>query len=709
MTTGNQILSIILSILLGGTVAVTAQPSPETVKYTLNGLDITLDTRTGSILTMYYPATGNIISTSPDSAGILDMALPVKEFEPLRVASRFSKNTRISRKGGTVMIHWDALGSSRDTALFKGKVSATVTLREQPDGQSVSMSCEVTNHSSQSIPQVIFPDFFGIVPFAGKQQTELRTATTSIRPFVEMWPSEHDDLYALYGNTRWLHFGNVFDRENLVIKWTDIGGLGGGLSMFTKTWGHNGGNNEGVYLHFYEVSQKLRYMNVHYTEIPPRGTWKSDEFIITPHQYGWAKGIEPYRKWAQQNIKRLYPLPQHVEDGLGFRSLWMKNSFYPGDPQGINFTFADLLKAAADAKENGLDEMVLWVWYRGQELPIPAPFTQLGTEQDMARAIAECRKIGVNTSLFINFMRVRNDQAYKYGVHPNNESYMYDPEFIPMFRPRYSTYDKGPTIPQSNPQWQADFITSVKRYVSEGIYSFCWDQFHSNIDGPENYLDTVMRKIRKITKDKYPQSTMSGEAGTNIEFEADFLDYTWNWNLDSSDYRALVSVFKAPRINTNIDKSVAEVKYGFADNLYLNIQPRKPDGINGSAYISDYPELGKALKQCARLRRQFLNYFVNGTFIADCVLSQYSPNAHVSAYTLPKSMLVIVINKNSKRRIAFEGNIRPWLPSKTGKYRVRVYNDGRLIKIGKLNSPQWKERTPEMNKLDIVLYELIPE
>lgn len=686
-----------------------AQNVTGVVKHTLNGLEISFDAETGSIIKMSYPGVGDIIATHPDSAGLVDLALPVNDFEPLRVASRYSKGARIKKENGVLTIHWDQLGASRDRDWFRGKVSATVTMKEDPDGRSVSMTCEVTNNSDKTIPQVLFPDFFGILPFDGIHGTKFTTATASVRPFVEMRIKQHDNFYGLYENMRWFKYGDVFDRNNLVTKWNDIGGLKGGLSVYVKTWGSNRGKSEGVLLHLSEITNKLRYMHTLYTDIGTGMTWKSDEFIVTPHEYGWANGIQPYREWARQHIERPYPLPDHVRDGLGFRTLWMKNSFYEGDPEGVNFKFSDLPRAAKEAREHGLDEMVLWVWYRCMELPLPEPFVELGTEADMARAINECRKIGVNIAPFINPYSTRNEDAYKYGVRPASSSYIYDPEFIPTFLPRYANAFKGPVIPNSNPLWRSELLASAKRYIDQGMHSFCWDQFFTNAPGPENYYDTVMRKIRKMSKDRYPQASFAGEAGTNIEFESNFLDYTWNWNVDSSDYRALVSVFNVPRINTNIDNSVEEVKFGFADNLYLNLQPRKPDGINGSAYVSDNPALSEALKQCARLRKQFLNYFVNGTFIADCVLSRLSSDAHVSAYTLPKSMLVIVINKGARKAISLESSLSPWLNSPSGKYKLKVYDDGKLVKSSTVNGVKWSERTPVMNNLDICMYEITAE
>ncbi len=686
--------------------SISAQQPSGIVKATLNGLQFVFDKESGSILSMSYPATGVMLQSGRDSAGIVDLAFPVKEFEPLRLASRFSKDVQITKGAGTVTIHWAELGASRTFCQFKGKVSATVTLKEDPDGQSVSMSCKIENQSDHTVPQVIFPDFSGFVPFGGIEGTEFRTGGSAIRPFVDMVVREHDNFYAINESTKWYHYGFVLDGKNLVIKWMDIGGRNGGLSIFSKNWGANKGYDEGVFLKLSETTHKLRYMNTLFTDIAPNSSWQSAEFILTPHQNGWAKGIIPYRNWAKQNVKPLYPLPDHVRDGLGYRTIWMRNFFYPEDPQGNNFRFSDLPKVAKESKDNGLDELVLWGWNDPFMLPLPPPNQFLGTEQDMVNAVAECKKIGVNVAPFRSVMITQT--ASKYGLEPNTE-YNYDPEFLPELNPHYAVAGKGAAmVPSSNKLWQEEALSSSKHLIDIGIPSISWDQFFTV--GPGKYLDTVVTKVRKMAKEKDPQSTFSAEAGTNMENEYDYLDYTWNWDYsDGCDYRALISLLPAPRINLNIDKSVSEAKIGFADNLYLNVYPRKPDGVNGSDYISNHPELSKALKQCARLRRQFLNYFVNGTFVADCILSKDCPDAHVSTYVLPKSMLVIVINKTNKKEITFEGDIGPWLKSATGRYTIKQYNDGVLVKTTSGSKSQWIQKTPVMKNLDISLYELISE
>ena len=92
------------------------------VKATLNGLEFIFDARSGSILRLSYPGTGVMLQAPPDSAGIVDLALPVREFEPLRLASRFSKNVQITKGNGTVTIHWAELGASQRHAELLGGV-----------------------------------------------------------------------------------------------------------------------------------------------------------------------------------------------------------------------------------------------------------------------------------------------------------------------------------------------------------------------------------------------------------------------------------------------------------------------------------------------------------------------------------------------------------------------------------------------------------
>ena len=88
------------------------------------------------------------------------------------------------------------------------------------------------------------------------------------------------------------------------------------------------------------------------------------------------------------------------------------------------------------------------------------------------------------------------------------------------------------------------------------------------------------------------------------------------------------------------------------DNLYLNLMPSKPEGTNGSGLIASYPGLGRALKQCVRLREKFLRYFTEGTLIGDCLLSEENAGIHVAESVLPGKWPLIVFNHGDEQNSA---------------------------------------------------------
>ncbi|MBR4749170.1 MAG: hypothetical protein IK083_06340, partial [Abditibacteriota bacterium] len=99
----------------------------DTVSASLNGLELEIEKGTGSIVSLSVPGQGKILDARSEAASILDLAYPIPEFEPLRLASRYSKDAEIRVTDKEVTIHWERLGASRDYLQPEGSVRATVT------------------------------------------------------------------------------------------------------------------------------------------------------------------------------------------------------------------------------------------------------------------------------------------------------------------------------------------------------------------------------------------------------------------------------------------------------------------------------------------------------------------------------------------------------------------------------------------------------
>jgi hypothetical protein len=377
----------------------------------------------------------------------------------------------------------------------------------------------------------------------------------------------------------------------------------------------------------------------------------------------------------------------------------------PNDRTDAVFTFKDLPKLAAECKEHGIDELAIWSWNKGFVLPLPPPYPHLGTEQDMVDAVAACKKLGVNVTPFISVLQANAETAPRYGLKvTDNNGWTFHTELIPRWNPPYATGFACVGIPRDNELWRKDVLAGVTHLVDNGITSLGWDQFWSTEQPPN--LQTLSTDLRKVARAKDPESVLMGEELWNVEVDSALLDYTWNWGT-YRDCRPFTSCFPAPRVNCIVTTSVLNAKRAFADNLCLNLFPRKAESINGSDCLANWPELSAAVKRCAALRKQFLPYFTDGALVGECVLTALAPGAHVSAYVLPDRVLVMVINASAaEQAFTLRGDVRPWLASASGSYRVKTFNeDGKLISTEAMAAAP-AGATPKLKPAHMVIYEV---
>jgi hypothetical protein len=381
----------------------------------------------------------------------------------------------------------------------------------------------------------------------------------------------------------------------------------------------------------------------------------------------------------------------------------------PNDPAGdAVWRFEDLPALAEDAEEHGLQEMMMWGTHPGFTLPLPAPFAHLGTEPDLVEAVGRCRKLGVNCTPFISVLQANKATGPRYGLSvPETGGWTYHTELIPRFNPPYAGQYACAQVDTSHPQWQADVLESAHHLADIGIPSFGWDQFLSQEREPN--IQTLSRRIREHARALDPQSTFAGEELYNIEVDCEYLDYTWNWG-GYLDCQAYTSVFPFPRRNLNINHSVWEVKRGFLDGLYLNVWPARPGGINGSDWIRRYPDLSRALKQCAALRAKFSRYFTDGAFIGNCILQRSCSGAHCVARVLDDRVLLLATNEAEARALSLEYDVAPWLSVSAKRVRVIAFDaDGVVVGEEQVAPGPTTLATPPMGHLETRAWEIIAE
>ena len=285
---------VLLSIRL--VAGVEAGGPQRVVTATLNGVQIVCDARTGGIVSMASPGIGKVIDVPAGEAGMVDLAYPVPDFEPLRLASRFSRHAEITTTDQRLTVHWRKLGASRVAHEPAGRVAATVTFEAAPDGRSIMIACQIDNRSEGVVRQILFPDFLGLLPLAGEAETEFRGDEIFMHPFVRLAQPTSDYFYAV--NRVLASFPPRGKEKPTAPRWFGYGSPRGGLVLFPRrrTW-HD---LPMVMLHLWERNRKLRIMVGHDVKIGKGETWQSDSYSLTPFTGEWAKGTEPYRAWVRQ-------------------------------------------------------------------------------------------------------------------------------------------------------------------------------------------------------------------------------------------------------------------------------------------------------------------------------------------------------------------------------------------------------------------------
>jgi hypothetical protein len=679
-----------------------------TLKVTLNGLEMSIDRETGSLLLLSSSPTGTLLEASPEKAGLIDLAYPVDSFTPMRLASRFSR-AEVTQDGNSVVITWKALGPSRSNlALPAGNVYAQVTIRPAPDGRSIIMTCRIENDSIVPVPQILFPDLWGLKPFAGKEDTDLRLARGVHQPFTELFKQADAAPFYADGNGWKFYKPGGYYSEN-ALRWLDFGGAGGGLSIFQKKWGSN--DRPEIITHRTEQDPlSLRLAWEHKQVVKPRQTWESGEFWFTPHAGGWAKGIEVYARYVAQ-VNSARTLPTHVKNGLGFQTVFLIQD-QEKDPAKAYFRFVDLPRVAQDASQHGIDEVVFWHASPAFILPIPIGSPRgypVGTLEEMVENIRNAKKLGVNMAPFISIHEVLSrDAEHLYGLTPSTENWTFHSELIPNFNPSYVTGYASTWVPSDNKGWQKNVSDTLTDLIQKGVYSFSWDQFMGDgIDSRKTDLLRLIEGVRLLARSKDPESTFSGESvdPDSLERDGNVLDYTWNW-VDYVDAGPILNVLRAPRLNCNVEDSTRVVKKAFSDGLYLNVMPRRPDEENGSALISSQPEMANALDEVASLRKQFLPFFVDGTFIGDSVLSRRTLG-FVRGYTFNKKLLIIVLNDQEKTaQVTVNSDLSLWLPA-THSYATKHYDSGgRLLGTKRSTGTMWSVRTDMLQPNELNVFEI---
>ncbi len=318
--------------------------------YNLGGIQLHINTDTGGIVKIINIETDSVyLDCDKENAGPIDMALPLADFEPFRIGSKYGSKPQINCEENKLSIYWDNVAGNLGDFQLDGTVAVTVNIFAAEDN-SVILNAKVKNNTCEPIKQVLFPFLPGLLPFCGEKDTQTRTLWHNIAPFPHLKKLTRVAKNFRKDKSTWWSFSNYNSLERggssvYKSRWVNYGGLHEGLSIHHQKWSHD------TYCDMFQSlspdEKSLCLCFEHRINIDANEEWDSGNFCLTAHNGGWAKGMELFKKWISQHQKREFPLAKSVKNGLGMRTVWMADQ-HPQDPKDLMWKMKRMRQSLQD-------------------------------------------------------------------------------------------------------------------------------------------------------------------------------------------------------------------------------------------------------------------------------------------------------------------------------------------------------------------------
>ncbi|MBE6587576.1 MAG: hypothetical protein E7647_04075 [Ruminococcaceae bacterium] len=688
-----------------------------TKAYTLNGSVYTFDPETGALLSIELPGTKPMMA---EGKGLFDLAWPVhldydiQRANPTALYGRCAPTFEYS--DDELKIVYEKVAYTMpcdDVPEYEGGISATVTLKPLSDGRSVSMRLQLKNNSKAPIEQILFPDMNGIVPTDTEENEKLTMMGGAMKPFVKLknTAKSRENFFAWTETTKGIFMrAGGLQQKAFIGRWYDIGSRKGGFSMYRRHWGwgpdtdNNMGYDEQLWIKLDNKVNKLRLASVHTVKVESGAEYDSGEYVITPHKGDWLRGVTPYREYVLENQHRVLPVPKRVKEMMGFRTIFMANG-YPKHPTDYSWKYDDFETIADDMLEHGLSDLNVWGQFNWN-LPFGKHrfYSEWGGFENWKKNADKIRAKGVTITPLVSWISAWEETARFLGIEKRSGSWAETPEAIPMFAAPYcDRWGCFQMHDHSNETWKEEIRKGLRFLRDEcGCPDICWDQYVLG-DNRDDSIRDIIHEYRLETEKLYPGTAFSSESTLYYESDIDNTDFTWNWIYwsEKRDYRPYLHIVRTLRPNMNVDSTPEYVKLIFMDNLMMNVYPSHPEEYNGGALIAEYPEFSEAVKTCARLRREYLSYFVDGVMVSDCPLTEDSTGRLTGYLKEDEGKLLLINYRAADDENALSLDLSDFLKGDKFTYIVKD-EDGNTVHEGETGAVGTVEYKGEAGKLYMI-------
>ncbi|MCJ8331409.1 MAG: hypothetical protein HRT89_19315 [Lentisphaeria bacterium] len=389
---------------------------------------IEIDDKHGRIERLYDKAGDVELITEPRLAENFRLLLPLPDLEGNYICGKDQNLSSHSEEGNTLTLNWDGpLQSERGEAF-----NVSVSMRISFVGTGIEINTTVDNQSEQELAEVWYAIIGGhngvgerletqaMIPQSGARFMTGETLYTDFSGFFYGSPlPEKHFAYPGQMAMSWADFYNpslnrgfylgchdTVDRSK-ILRMELYPGIGNGRK---DKWPKKD-DVDGL-----PIGMQLHWMNMPYSQAGE--SYECPVVRIEAHDGDWHEAAPIYREWFTSEFTLNNPADDWIRHELAFQ--WIILMLPEGQ---IRWQYKDIPKLAQDALDSGVKALLISGFDVGghdSHYPYYEPDPRLGNWDDLEKAVAEAKALGIKIFFFVNLNVVDpttdwyKDELHKY-------------------------------------------------------------------------------------------------------------------------------------------------------------------------------------------------------------------------------------------------------------------------------------------------------
>ena len=205
--------------------------------------------------------------------------------------------------------------------------------------------------------------------------------------------------------------------------------------------------------------------------VAPKSSKTGQTIVLAPYSGDWHAGVDIYKSWRETWFKPPVS-PTWAEDVSSWQQIQINSS-----EDRLLFPYRDLVTYGKDCAAAGVKAIQLTGWNTGgQDRSYPNHDTdpRLGTKEELAHAIAQCREMGVEIILFNKY--IYTDITTEWWTKELHRYAAMDPYGMPYGLGGGDQYDTPSELANLNTRRLADMCTAC-----EAWQDICVNEFKKSV------------------------------------------------------------------------------------------------------------------------------------------------------------------------------------------------------------------------------------